>query len=92
MWFTAYPASTIAAAPGASVLTTLADERLWRASTEADVAAVLAAFWTPGDASLRAKDTLLDWMERAMQFFLDQFERFVKGEPLMNVVDKKLGY
>src|SRR5579872_4166249 len=31
VWFTAYPASTIAASPGASVLTTLADERLWRA-------------------------------------------------------------
>jgi trehalose synthase len=31
VWFTAYPASTIAAAPGVSVLTTLADERLWRA-------------------------------------------------------------
>lgn len=33
-----------------------------------------------------------DWLERAMQFFLDQFERFRKGEPLLNVVDKKLGY
>ncbi len=33
-----------------------------------------------------------DWMDRAMQFFLDQFERFRKGEPLMNIVDKKLGY
>jgi trehalose synthase len=31
VWFTAYPASTIAATPGASVLTTLADERLWNA-------------------------------------------------------------
>ena len=31
VWFTAYPASTIAAAPGISVLQTLADERLWRA-------------------------------------------------------------
>ena len=31
VWFTAYPASTIASAPGASVLSTLADERLWRA-------------------------------------------------------------
>jgi trehalose synthase len=30
VWFTAYPASTIAAAPGSSVLATLADERLWR--------------------------------------------------------------
>ena len=31
VWFTAYPASTIAATNGASVLTTLADERLWKA-------------------------------------------------------------
>ena len=31
VWFTAYPASTIPAAPGTSVLATLADERLWRA-------------------------------------------------------------
>jgi trehalose synthase len=31
VWFTAYPASTVAATPGASVLTTLADERLWSA-------------------------------------------------------------
>lgn len=33
-----------------------------------------------------------DWLERAMQFFLDQFARFSKGEPLRNVVDKQLGY
>jgi phosphoglycerate dehydrogenase-like enzyme len=33
-----------------------------------------------------------DWLERAMQFFLDQFERFRTGVPLLNVVDKKLGY
>jgi phosphoglycerate dehydrogenase-like enzyme len=32
------------------------------------------------------------WLERAMQFFLTQFERFSKGEPLLNVVDKKRGY
>jgi trehalose synthase len=31
VWFTAYPASTIASADGVSVLATLADERLWRA-------------------------------------------------------------
>src|SRR3569833_3083193 len=31
VWFTAYPASTVASSPGASVLTTLADERLWAA-------------------------------------------------------------
>jgi phosphoglycerate dehydrogenase-like enzyme len=33
-----------------------------------------------------------DWLERGMQFFIDQFERFRKGEPLLNVVNKKLGY
>ncbi len=31
VWFTAYPAATIAAAPGKSVLATLGDERLWAA-------------------------------------------------------------
>jgi phosphoglycerate dehydrogenase-like enzyme len=33
-----------------------------------------------------------DWLDQAMQFFLKQFERFRKGEPLMNLVNKKLGY
>jgi phosphoglycerate dehydrogenase-like enzyme len=33
-----------------------------------------------------------DWLDQAMRFFLAQFERFRKGEPLKNVVDKKLGY
>jgi phosphoglycerate dehydrogenase-like enzyme len=33
-----------------------------------------------------------DWLERAMQFFLEQFERFRKGEALLNVVDKRRGY
>jgi phosphoglycerate dehydrogenase-like enzyme len=33
-----------------------------------------------------------DWLELAMKFFLEQFERFRQGQPLMNVVDKTLGY
>ena len=33
-----------------------------------------------------------DWMDNAMRFFLAQFERFRRGDPLLNVVDKKLGY
>ncbi len=33
-----------------------------------------------------------DWLERAMQFFLEQFERFRQGETLLNVVDKRRGY
>jgi phosphoglycerate dehydrogenase-like enzyme len=33
-----------------------------------------------------------DWLDNAMRFFVAQFERFRRGEPLWNVVDKKLGY
>ena len=33
-----------------------------------------------------------DWTERAMRFFLAQFERFAEGRPLENVVDKGQGY
>jgi phosphoglycerate dehydrogenase-like enzyme len=33
-----------------------------------------------------------DWLDNAMQFFIAQYERFRKGEALLSVVDKKLGY
>lgn len=33
-----------------------------------------------------------DWLDNAMRFFIVQFERFRRGEPLLNVVDKRLGY
>jgi phosphoglycerate dehydrogenase-like enzyme len=33
-----------------------------------------------------------DWLDNAMRFFIAQFERFRRGAPLLNVVDKKLGY
>jgi phosphoglycerate dehydrogenase-like enzyme len=33
-----------------------------------------------------------DWLDNAMRFFLAQFEKFRRGEPLLNIVDKKLGY
>jgi phosphoglycerate dehydrogenase-like enzyme len=32
------------------------------------------------------------WRDRAFQCFLDNFARFMKGEPLENVVDKHAGY
>lgn len=32
------------------------------------------------------------WQDRAFQFFIDNFARFAKGEPLENVVDKHAGY
>ena len=37
-------------------------------------------------------DNTSDWLDRAMRFFIVQLDRFRKGEPLANVVDKKLGY
>jgi phosphoglycerate dehydrogenase-like enzyme len=55
----------------------------------------------PGDPMYRLENVLLsphcadhtkDWLNQAMQFFLDQYRRFIHGEPLENVVDKSLGY
>jgi phosphoglycerate dehydrogenase-like enzyme len=37
-------------------------------------------------------DHTVDWLEQAMQFFIEQFGRFAAGQPLLNVVDKKAGY
>jgi phosphoglycerate dehydrogenase-like enzyme len=42
--------------------------------------------------SPHAADHTADWLERAMEFFVAQFARFHKGEPLLNVVEKTLGY
>ena len=43
--------------------------------------------------SPHAADHTPDWKQRAMQLFLDNFERYRKGEPLRNVVtDKQRGY
>lgn len=33
-----------------------------------------------------------DWHENAMRFFLEQLDRFRRGEALLNVVNKRLGY
>jgi phosphoglycerate dehydrogenase-like enzyme len=33
-----------------------------------------------------------DWLDLAMQVFIDNFARYQKGEPLLNVVNKKAGY
>jgi len=37
-------------------------------------------------------DHTADWQEQAMRFFLQQFDRYRTGEPLLNVVNKELGY
>jgi phosphoglycerate dehydrogenase-like enzyme len=33
-----------------------------------------------------------DWLDNAMHFFIEQYERFRNGHPLLNIVDKRLGY
>jgi len=42
--------------------------------------------------SPHSADHTPDWLETSMDFFIEQFERFRKGEPLRHVVDKKAGY
>jgi phosphoglycerate dehydrogenase-like enzyme len=37
-------------------------------------------------------DHTAGWLEQSMELFLRNFERFRKGEPLSNVVDKRHGY
>lgn len=37
-------------------------------------------------------DRTADCLDRAMSLFLSQFRRFILGQPLVNVVDKTLGY
>jgi phosphoglycerate dehydrogenase-like enzyme len=37
-------------------------------------------------------DHTATWLDEAMELFIAQYERFRKGEPLLNVVNKKLGY
>jgi phosphoglycerate dehydrogenase-like enzyme len=52
------------------------------------------AFYTLENVLLspHCADHTNEWLNDAMRFFVAQFERFRQGEPLLNVVDKKLGY
>lgn len=42
--------------------------------------------------SPHSADRVTGWLEIAVEVFLDNFDRFEKGEELINVVDKKAGY
>jgi len=37
-------------------------------------------------------DNHAEWLDDALRFFVAQYRRFAKGEPLRNVVNKQLGY
>ncbi len=42
--------------------------------------------------SPHSADHTRDWLNQAMQFFLEQYQRFSGGQPLKNIVEKHLGY
>jgi len=42
--------------------------------------------------SAHCADNTSEWLNDAMRFFYQNLERFIKGEPLLNIVDKKAGY
>ena len=55
----------------------------------------------PGDPIYKLENVLIsphcadhtkDWLDRAMRFFLLQYERLCNGQPLENIVEKHLGY
>lgn len=42
--------------------------------------------------SPHSADHTLDWLDNSMLFFVEQFERYARGEKLRSVVNKALGY
>jgi phosphoglycerate dehydrogenase-like enzyme len=42
--------------------------------------------------SPHSTDHTRDWLDNSMEFFVEQCERFLEGKPLLNIVNKKLGY
>ena len=42
--------------------------------------------------SPHSTDHTRDWLDNSMEFFTEQCERFLEGKPLLNIVNKKLGY
>ena len=51
-------------------------------------------FWRLDNVLLspHTADHIEGWLEDAMRFFVENFGRFYRGEPLQNLVDKKAGY
>lgn len=51
-------------------------------------------FWSMDNVLLspHSADHTSTWLEDAMQFFVENFERFRSGAPLHNIVDKRAGY
>jgi phosphoglycerate dehydrogenase-like enzyme len=83
----------------AALVRALAEKRLGGAALDVFETEPLAA-----DSSLWDMENVLisphctdrtvnpDWLDLSMQCFIDNFQRYLKGQPLENVVDKKAGY
>jgi phosphoglycerate dehydrogenase-like enzyme len=81
----------------AAMIQALTEKRILGAALDVFAVEPLPAghpFYTLDNVLLspHSTDHTYDWLERAMRFFLTQFERYAKGEPLLNVVDKQRGY
>jgi len=81
----------------AAMLRALAGKRIRGAALDVFEREPLAAghpFYQLGNVLLspHCADNTPGWEEEAMRFFLGQFRRYAKGEALLNVVDKRLGY
>lgn len=81
----------------AAILRALDEKRIRSAGLD-----VLEREPLPQDSPLYAMDNVLlsphcadnitGWTDDSMRFFLDQYAKFKKNEPLLNVVNKQLGY
>ncbi len=80
-----------------ALITALQENRIRGAALDVFDKEPLAAdhpFWRLENVLLspHCADHTPGWMEDAMEFFLENFQRFANGEPLKNIVDKEAGY
>jgi len=69
---------------GGAALDVFEEEPLAESSPLWDMENVLISFHTA--------DHTKDWLRDAAEFFVEQFGRWQRGEPLKNLVDKQAGY
>ncbi|MEP7363199.1 MAG: D-2-hydroxyacid dehydrogenase [Acidobacteriota bacterium] len=81
----------------AALITALQEKRIRGAALDVFVTEPLpkeSPLWSLDNVliSPHCADHTATWLNEAMEFFVANFERHVKGEPLENVVDKSAGY
>jgi phosphoglycerate dehydrogenase-like enzyme len=83
----------------AALIRALAEKRLGGAALDVFETEPLAAdspLWDLDNVLISPhctdRTTNPDWLDLSMQCFVDNFRRYLKGQPLENIVDKKAGY